>query len=1077
MANEYLKRTPTSTGNRKVWTWSGWFKLNDNTPTDGWAWLYNTSVNSGILINFDEPNYNSYVSFYDNGASQQVISEASFRDPSSWYHLVVAYDSTLSTETDRIKFFMNGVRLETNSSLSITYPTQNLESSWNDDIVHSIGRWESGGSRYIKAQYLDQYFIDGQALTPDVFGKYDEGKGYISAGTTQATDFKKGQWIPKAPAIIKSVINARGGFGVNGFYLPMNSANNYGADFHTTPNSILKLKENLPQPKAEIDGAGDYTNALRDDPFKDYLVLAIPGVSGGLQNGFGDYSAAIRGSGTNKVLTASGNAGVAVTASYYGSALSFDGSGDSLQGPLNSSDLEMGSDDFTVEAWINPSDVSGPGGIAGVWDGSSNDRSWLLYHGTGGGINFIISGNGISSNVAASGISMTTGQWYHAVGEKEGTTIRIIVNGVVAGINTSASASVYDSSEEFRIGVYDFSDGTPDEFNGYIQDVRVYKGIAKYKGGFDVPKPYTPINFANWRAVPDTTANNFATFNPLLKLGSPIFSFSDGNLKVIESGNLGGQNLATMGVSSGKWYYEVRWAGIVSSSHISGWSNFSEYNVNKSAWCRSSGQTSGDSGGGLGTFPVASNGDIINVAFDADSGKLWFGINGTYYSSQVSTTSLSEISQGNDPAVIIYTTGSGIRYFPIIWYDNVAGAGKEQFVNFGQNPSIGGNYTPGTFTDSNGKGLFKYEPPSGFLALCEDNLPTPAIKNPGEHFKTVLWTGDGNNGRSITGVGFKPDFVWIKRRLSGNQAHAWHDSVRGPTIHLESSTTDGDETNNVYGALNSFDNDGFSIALGSGGGGDYVNTTGNTYVAWCWKAGGPAITNTDGTITSQVSANQDAGFSIVSYTGTISGSAPTPLPTVGHGLGVAPQFVIGKSRNNGGVESGNWFVWHASAGTDNWLRLNTTVAAASISVNGGGTMVAPTSTVFSTPYISGSNISGNNYVAYCWAEIEGFSKFGSYVGNGNADGPFVYCGFKPAWIIFKRSDASGGWVIKDSSRKSTNPQNSDIFANTFDVESDVFDCDFLSNGFKLRDTTSNTSGGTYIFAAFAESPFQTANAK
>ena len=140
-------------------------------------------------------------------------------------------------------------------------------------------------------------------------------------------------------------------------------------------------------------------------------------------------------------------------------------------------------------------------------------------------------------------------------------------------------------------------------------------------------------------------------------------------------------------------------------------------------------------------------------------------------------------------------------------------------------------------------------------------------------------------------------------------------------------------------------------------------------------------------------------------------------------------------------------------------------------------MVAPTSTVFSTPYISGSNISGNNYVAYCWAEIEGFSKFGSYVGNGNADGPFVYCGFKPAWIIFKRSDASGGWVIKDSSRKSTNPQNSDIFANTFDVESDVFDCDFLSNGFKLRDTTSNTSGGTYIFAAFAESPFQTANAK
>ena len=725
MANEYLQRTPTSTGNRKVWTWSSWFKLNDTVPTDGWAWLYNTSTNGGIVINFDAPTYSSQLYFYDNGGTETVGWDPVFRDTSAWYHILVAYNSThINNSSERVLAYVNGVMLNESTVLASIYPAQNVQSSWNNNIVHSIGRWESGGSRYIKGQYSDQFFIDGQALTPEVFGFYKDGKGYISAGSTQATDFRNGKWSPKKPQLIIDEINESGGFGVNGFYLPMNSSNNFGADFHCEPDTILKLKSSLPQPKAEIDGVGDYTGALRDDPFKQYLVLALPFVSGGLQNGFGDYSAAIRGSGSAKSITNS-NTAISTFSSYYGSAGNFTSASSSyLTSPRNVSDYNMGSGDFNVEGWfyfksINTGQYTR---IFSVGNGSLEGILFELILGTSQ-ISFYFRDNTNNSNII-NGPIIIAGQWYHIALCRKASTLSAYVNGVCVGTVDIASRTVnFDSNTAVVIGAWEISIGSYTRFSdAYIQDLRIYKGVAKYTGGFDVPKPYTPVGIATWRAVPDTTANNFATLNSVEVIGST----GSGINKVLSNGNLtattnGNQVVAARGnfpVSSGKWYFEATnqsalgntsqndGIGVVApgAAGVNGttlWGYAIVYRDGGGAYL---GNTNSRSDPAAGTHATYVAGDIIGVALDIDNRDVEFFKNG----ASVATYSFpSHI--GTDEEWVSETL---LRQADALIHHN-----------FGQNPTFSGNTTAGTFTDSNGKGLFKYQPPSGFLALCEDNLP------------------------------------------------------------------------------------------------------------------------------------------------------------------------------------------------------------------------------------------------------------------------------------------------------------------------------------------------------------------
>lgn len=328
--------------------------------------------------------------------------------------------------------------------------------------------------------------------------------------------------------------------------------------------------------------------------------------------------------------------------------------------------------------------------------------------------------------------------------------------------------------------------------------------------------------------------------------------------------------------------------------------------------------------------------------------------------------------------------------------------------------------------------------------------------------QAITYTGNGGTN-TITGLNFQPDFVWIKGR-SGATDHALYDSVRGATKDLASNTTAA-ETTQATG-LTSFNSNGFTLGALS-----KVNTNGATYVAWCWKAGGTAVTNTSGTISSQVRANPTAGVSVVTYTGTGS------VATIGHGLGIAPKMIIVKRRSS----SYNWPTYHPSFGATKYLYLDSTVAAttdANIWAN-----TEPTSSVFTIGTSLATNQSTGTYVAYCFAEIAGFSKFGSYVGNGSSDGPFIYTGFQPKFVMVKRTDTTGNWNILDAARNPYNLTNLELQANLSAAEYNGTATnevqDFLSNGFKLRGTgaDSNANGGAYIFMAFASNPFQNSNAR
>ena len=322
-----------------------------------------------------------------------------------------------------------------------------------------------------------------------------------------------------------------------------------------------------------------------------------------------------------------------------------------------------------------------------------------------------------------------------------------------------------------------------------------------------------------------------------------------------------------------------------------------------------------------------------------------------------------------------------------------------------------------------------------------------------EYFNTVLYTGNGAT-QSITGVGFQPDWVWIKTR-SSTYPNVVTDAVRGATNNLYTNLTDAEDSSANY--LTSFDSDGFSVGSYAG-----VNLNSATMVGWSWKANGAGVSNTAGSITSTVSANTTSGFSIVSYTGNAVTGA-----TIGHGLGVTPDVIIAKSR----VSVDSWGFFHSAFSSQQYMFLNSTAAVATAS---SVWYALPNSSVFTVGDNASVNDNGN-MIAYCFAEKKGFSKFGSYTGNGSTDGPFIYTGFKPAFLIAKRTSSTGNWRTRDNKRSTFNAVELVLNPNLNAAETTEDAHDFLSNGFKVRTSgpENNSSGGSFIYMAFAENPFVT----
>jgi hypothetical protein len=484
---------------------------------------------------------------------------------------------------------------------------------------------------------------------------------------------------------------------------------------------------------------------------------------------------------------------------------------------------------------------------------------------------------------------------------------------------------------------------------------------------------------------------------------------------------------------SGKWYAEVlisatatgQWIGVSSNITSAGFAGgFSGVRNPGYAYRVSSGNKCNNDNTGVAYGSSSTVNDIIGIAMDADAGSIEFFKNG--------------VSMG-------------------VAFTGMTNAGGGWLFGVDSDPS-------GTLTFNFGQRPFAYTPPTGFKALNTGNLPESTVVDGGEYFNAVLYTGNDTDNRFISS-GFDTDLVWIKGR-SDSTSNLLFDKLRGNGKYLISNAT---VEENGFGALGYTNTGpatgGFVVDAGEN---PSLNGSGRTYVAWNWKANGAGVSNTAGSITSTVSANPTAGFSVVTYTGN---GSTGQVDSVGHGLGVTPKLYFIKQRN----DTNSWYAFTTAidGGWDFGL-LNTDQAFASTGQFADSTKL----------YLSGSstNASGGTYVAYCFAPVAGYSAFGSYTGNGNStDGPFVYLGFRPLYLMVKRTDSTGNWFILDGVREPNNYVSRQLVADDSGAESgpDAYNTDFTANGFKLRNSVAgfNASGGTFVYMAFAENPFRNALAR
>ena len=543
---------------------------------------------------------------------------------------------------------------------------------------------------------------------------------------------------------------------------------------------------------------------------------------------------------------------------------------------------------------------------------------------------------------------------------------------------------------------------------------------------------------------------------------------------------------ATFYIQSGKWYWEVR--------QTVGGSSYGEVGISVgSAGTGTPSANSGFSDGlmyqsiagtlaataagyvGLGTVTTTSTGvssissnQVINIALDMDNRKLWFGLDGTYFNS-------GDPANGTNPQ-FSWTTDTFVTPTSKNYATN-----RPSHYNFGQDSTFGGNETAGGNADGNGHGDFHSSVPTGFLSLCSSNLPISDDINaaetdddyPAKQFGADIFTGNGGTQTIQLGDSFKPDLVIMKNRGTAN---SWIviDSTRGYNKTLKTDDNSAESTGAYVGygiESDFFDSTGIKA---NGGGSPGFNASGGNYIVQGWRAnGGTTSSNSEGNITSTVQANTKAGFSIITYTGS-GGTVSGANPTFGHGLESAPDFLIFKCRSDG---STNWIVWHSGLGGANkYLSLNGYAAAGTDTAWLSNT--APSSTLITTDNGGWGAVNGSSrtYVCYAWHSVEGYSKFDSYVGNGNDNGTFIYTGFRPRMVFCKNIGASEAWVVADTARETENPVDKILKWNNGNSEAtgSTYAIDIVSNGFKVRTSWEgwNQSGNTIVYGAWADVSFK-----
>ena len=1032
--NAYLERSPTSNGNKKTFTLSLWTKR-ANLQSSGYMTLLvcgDTSSNDGLFWKDD--------TIYLYFATKTLETTQVFRDPNAWYHLLVSVDTTQSTETNRVKLYVNGEQVTDFSTTQ--YPVRDDDTMFNDTSnAFRIGYHRSGA--YPLDGYLaEAYLIDGTALDASSFGE---------------TDAATNQWKP---------IEYTGSYGTNGFYQKYSTP--YGIEAFTTAGShtwtcpagvtsveLLVVAGGGGGGGAHYAGGGGAGGVVHDTSY-----TVVPGVVYDLSVGAGGAGG---GSGANG--TEGADSVWNVNAEGSGITFTADGGGKgSMTADTAYSGGSGGGGRYSTAAGgtatqTSPTGATGYGNVGGA-SGESG-----TYSGGGGGGAGAVGGSSQSSGVTGkggaggAGREFTTFSSYGVSGFFAGgggggayPDSSASVGGAGGsggggsggkseGGSVAATAGTANTGGGGGGGSYSGSNAAGKAGGSGVVLISVDAGLGADSSGNG--NNFSATNLVATDQVLDSPTNNFCTLNPL----NPVTgTFSEGNLKYAGPGGWNQCVKSTMEIpNTGKWGFRVDYSGNASGSAegsvftlvgvcktsqtaFTGGPNFAE-----GLWYSDSGYVYNFSSTAQ-TETAISNGDYVEMLIDSDANSYIFKLNGTSVNNGTIGTT--------DPISVVI----------------------QQYNNSYANPEF----------DFGQRG---YEPSdSDYKTLCTDNLLDPSIADPTKHFNTVLYAGDDATSRSITGAGFQPDFSWIKNRTSSCD-HVLFDVVRGVADTAAgkqlSSNLTSDEPSNTNGHIKSFDSDGFSLRDGSSGSEPRLNTNkGSTnYISWNWKAGGTASSNTDGSITSSVSANTDAGFSIVSYTGT--GSAAT----IGHGLSQAPDLVWTKSRSN---DTGDGFTTYSSAlpSAGRWLDLSSTAAMPSAN-SAVWNDTAPTASVFSVGTASGTNTDSYTYVAYCFHSVDGYSKVGSYEGNNNADGNFIYLGFRPAYVVIKDIDNAYDWHVFDDARDPYNAMYHYLRPSNAGVEgtTPIFG-DFVSNGFKLRTATSGwNDSSTHIYLAFAESPFKTSNAR
>jgi hypothetical protein len=1160
----FCSRTPAVAGNRRTWTWAGWVKRSKLGAEQNIFGCMANDVSFYTNLTFE---VNDKIYIYDSltANGRALVTTQLFRDPSAWFHILLHYNTTDATNSNKAKLYINGTEVTQFDEDNRSYLTS--DASVNRAAEHNIGKRNySPAPLYLDGYLADIHFIDGQALTPSSFTE-------VSATT--------GQLVP---------IAYTGSYGTNGFQLKF--ADNSAATAATLGADTSGNGNNwTPNNFSVVGGPANIitTPSSNAPPTVDYLVVAGGGGSG-YTHGGGAGGGGAGGFRTANGFAVTGGTRYTVVVGNGGAPGTSDGTR-GANGEDSSFSTIVSSGGGGGGAWISqPSGGSGGSGGGASYSGAvgtGNSPSTSPSQGSNGGLGDTTSttgegggggggagavggnaqntGNlgGTGGNGSASSISGSSVTYAGGGGGGAGANGSTASSGGSGGGGNGGSASVAaqagtpntgggggggPSTYTYKIGGAGGSGIVIIRYANTYDDLTVASSLTytyANTGGYKIysfTASVTPAQSAGNDSLVDTptsygTGNsggdvrgNYATLNPLQK-GSDL-TLSNGNLDLAKSSTVDNCTASTIGMTSGKWYFELTITNLGGGEYAIGFGKNipiqSYMGSNSTTWSYA------DTGSLMNNASTTSygssytTGDVLGAAFDGDNGTLTFYKNG--------------ISQG--------TAATGLTQGPYFFTAGAYNSAATRSANFGQR-------------------AFAYTAPSGFKALCDTNLGDPLVAKPNELMDVALFTGNGSS-QNVTGLNFAPDFVWAKRR-SAADSHLLFDAIRGATVFLGSDTTNGDQT--LSSGLTAFNSDGFSW-------GSYGN--GATFVAWAWDAGstpvakvygaaatvsstaplattfisnaspstvpnsyqnydldlgrsvttidikftytantisylvssdgtnwtslstgnsqtaGATVTisdtsafrylrfhyppgnfnqgfqeinNTQGSITSQVRANVSAGFSVVTYTGNGTGGA-----TFGHGLGVKPGFSICKKRT--GSPDG-WYILHSSLGATKYIMLNSTNGSATYS--GLWNDTEPTSTLFTVGVDYAANQNGVDYISYQFAPVVGYSSMGSYTGNGGSSN-FVYTGFRPRFILIKRTDATaadGSWFLFDTARDAYNVGGAQLLADKADQEPAFYGyLDYLSNGFNIQSgSTLNGSTRQYVYAAFAENPFQYARAR